>query len=176
MKKNKIKRVVVIDFDGTLINTIGPEDGKPIWKEKTGKDYPHKGWWSKRETLDIDVFDNQYFEDIKGVYDNAKFEDNTFISLCTGRITPLKKEVEAILNKHEFEFDEVVLNGDKRFVVKGRNNDTLTFKLRYFDSLINEFPNIQEFEIFDDRNEHHEEFVKWGEKQKVPVIVNHVKR
>jgi len=47
IKKNKsdITRICVWDFDGTLINTPVPEKGYVQYKEKTGQDWPHKGWW-----------------------------------------------------------------------------------------------------------------------------------
>ena len=64
MKLEQIRKVSIYDFDGTLIKTPEPELGKKIWKEKTGEDYPHKGWWGKRESLDIDIFEHEPFADI----------------------------------------------------------------------------------------------------------------
>lgn len=39
-----IKKLSFYDFDGCLVNSPEPEEGKRIYKEKTGDDYPHKGW------------------------------------------------------------------------------------------------------------------------------------
>ena len=36
MKKEDVLKVVVIDFDGTLINTTMPEIGKKMWKKAKG--------------------------------------------------------------------------------------------------------------------------------------------
>ena len=54
-----IKKLICFDFDDTLCHTLKPEEGKVIWKEKFGTDWPHRGWWSKPETLDLDIFDTK---------------------------------------------------------------------------------------------------------------------
>ena len=51
-----IKKIVIFDFDGTLCFTPEPVEGKKIWFEKTGTVFPYPGWWSKKETLDMDIF------------------------------------------------------------------------------------------------------------------------
>ena len=48
------------DFDDTLIHTMLPDPGMQIWEEKTGKPWPYIGWWSKFETLDMDIFDMSF--------------------------------------------------------------------------------------------------------------------
>jgi hypothetical protein len=176
MKVNSVRKVAIIDMDGTLVDTISPEEGKVVWKEKTGTDYPHKGWWSKRETLDINVFKNNLYPDILSKYHRVKSEEDTFVILCTGRIIPLIKQVKAILDKHGLEFDDVILNGDKRFSVKGGQNDTLNYKLRVLSSLEDRFPNLEEIEFWDDRDNHHPVFKAWGDKQPIKVTINHVVR
>tara|TARA_R110000796_G_scaffold1673_2_gene6924 strand:+ start:5169 stop:5696 length:528 start_codon:yes stop_codon:yes gene_type:complete len=174
MDINKITKVSVFDFDGTLIDTPMPNPGKEIWKEKTGEDYPHVGWWSKPETLSLDVFDQEPFDDIASLYRTEKANPNTFVCLATGRIIPLTDQVHAILNHHGFNFDEVVLAGDKRWQSKGGN--TLSFKLAYFADLKGRFPNLEMIEIWDDRDEHHATFVQWGRLQHpLNVVINHVK-
>jgi len=41
----EIKKLISFDFDDTLVHTTLPAEGKVIWKEKTGEDWPHRGWW-----------------------------------------------------------------------------------------------------------------------------------
>ncbi len=48
---DKITNISIFDFDGTLIDTMTPEQGKKIYKEKTGKEWKYKGWWGKIESL-----------------------------------------------------------------------------------------------------------------------------
>lgn len=173
--KDEITKIAIFDFDGTLIKTMEPIEGKKIWKDKTGKDYPHRGWWGKRETLDIDIFENEPFDDIVNELNKAIDEPNTFVALCTGRISPMKKEVQAILDKHGFEFDDVILNGDKRFVQKGKggDNNTLAYKVRVLGYFASEFPNVEEIEMWDDRVEHNSTFDQWGRFQKnIKVRIN----
>ena len=40
-------KVAFFDFDGTLMNSPTPENGKIIYKEKTGVNYPYEGWWGR---------------------------------------------------------------------------------------------------------------------------------
>lgn len=173
MDVNLITKVAVFDFDGTLIHTLEPEEGKKIWKEKTGEDYPHRGWWGRRETLDINVFDNEPFPDIESIYRKEASNENTYVSLCTGRIVPLTNEVKAILDKYNLIFDDVILNGDKRFQDSGgHGNDTLAFKIRYLASLQKTFPNLKVIEFWDDRREHHSTFKQWALVQPIDVIIH----
>jgi hypothetical protein len=170
MDLEQIKKVSVFDFDGTLIDTTMPDVGKKMWKDATGEDYPHKGWWGRRESLDINIFPNKPFADIVSEFNKAKSEPNTFVVLCTGRITPLTNEVLAILNKYNFVFDDVVLTGDKRF--QGDSNNTVGFKVNYLNSLQKQFPNLEQIEFWDDRRHHHTTFVQWGKLQPIPVKIN----
>jgi len=172
MKVTDITKVSVFDFDGTLIDTTMPEVGKPMWEKAKGEEWPHRGWWSRRESLDIDVFENAPFDDIVSDFRRESANANTFVSLCTGRIVPLRDQVQAILNKYGFVFDEVVLAGQKPWG-KGAS-DTLKFKINYLDDLKNRFPNLEVIEFWDDRNEHNETFVQWGKLQEIPVQINHV--
>jgi hypothetical protein len=174
MDVNLITKVSVFDFDGTMIDTTMPEIGKKMWKDATGEDFPHKGWWSKRESLDINIFPNEPFADMVSAFNKEKANENTFVSLCTGRITPLTKQVNAVLDKNNLKFDDVVLTGDKRF--NDGAKDTLSFKINYLNSLQSTFPNLEMIEFWDDRNHHHDTFVQWGKLQTIPVQINHVKR
>ena len=174
MDINQITKVSVFDFDGTLIDTTMPDIGKKMWKDATGEDYPHKGWWGRRESLDIDIYPNDVFPDMQAEYNKAKADENTFVTLCTGRITPLANQVQAILNKHNLKFDDIALTGDKRFN-DGASN-TLAFKINYLNSLQKQFPNLKQIEFWDDRDEHQTTFIQWGKLQTISVHIHHVKR
>jgi len=174
MKREQVKKVSIFDFDGTLINTALPDEGRKIWKDKTGEDYPHRGWWSKKETLDVNVFENEPFDDMVDAFEIEKSNANTFLVLCTGRIVRLTNEVNAILDKYGFVFDDVILNGDRRYSGKGMDNDTMAFKLRVLGDMIKQFPNLEELEFWDDRDEHMVTFRQWARQQKIKVTINHV--
>lgn len=41
----------IFDFDATLFDTPLPEDGCRQYEEKTGRPWPHQGWWGCPESL-----------------------------------------------------------------------------------------------------------------------------
>lgn len=154
-----IKRIVSYDFDGTLCFTPEPLEGEKIWEKETGTVWPYRGWWSKKESLDMNIFDipvnqfvyRKYLEDVV----RKEESKDTFILLATGRIEKLRKEVELVLNHHNLSFDMVSLN-------PGMN--TLDFKIKLFEKLIEKYdPEV--FVMYDDRHQHLVEFEKWAETQ-----------
>jgi hypothetical protein len=172
MREDEIRKVSVFDFDGTLMDTLSLEIGKILWFEKTGTKFPHVGWWSKPESLDLDILPIKPFADIENLFRKESADVDTYVSLCTGRIIRLKPEVDKILGRFNFVFDEVVLNGDRKYSGKGMDNDTLAFKVRYLGGLQKRFPNLEEIEMWDDRVEHHVTFVQWGKNQNIKVKVH----
>ena len=74
------------DFDDTLIHTMLPEPGMKIWEEKTGKPWPYRGWWSKVETLDMNIFDTPKNEWTYKKYIDAKSDPTGYLILATGRL------------------------------------------------------------------------------------------
>ena len=95
---DNITKIAIFDFDGTLVDSPNPDTGKKEWEEKTGKEYPHRGWWSKRESLDTNVFDINTIKDTVMEY-LAEYEDpNTLVIMLTGRLPNQADQVEEILN------------------------------------------------------------------------------
>jgi hypothetical protein len=154
MKENlKITKIVVMDFDKTLCLTPDKETGIIQYKEKTGKDYPHQGWYGKPESLDTDIFDIPLIKEVKDAYDKLILEPHTLMVLLTGRITKCKDAVINILHKHNLEFDEAYFNN---------TNDTLSFKMKKLTEIVQQYPHCQEIEIFEDRTAHIPSFEEWG--------------
>jgi hypothetical protein len=160
----KYKKLICFDFDKTLCHTSEPVEGKIIWKEKTGYDYPHIGWWSKKETLDLSIFDTPLNKPVYSEYLKAVSDSDNFVILATGRIEELRKEVEKILNKYNLSFDGVFLN---------KGGDTFTFKRRLFERLISELQ-PEEFIMYDDRQLHLIEFEEWAKTMPCDVTINDV--
>lgn len=158
----KYKKLICFDFDATLFHTALEDEGKVIWKEKTGYDYPHIGWWSKPETLDTTIFDTPLNKPVYNEYLKAVSDSENFVILATGRIERLRPQVEAILNKNNLSFDGV-------FCKRGPG-DTLYFKTKLFETFISELK-PEEFIMYDDRQEHLDKFGDWATTQNCQIII-----
>lgn len=149
---NKITKLAIFDFDGTLFNTQTPDEGKKIWKEKTNTDWPHIGWWSKKESLDSKVFNHDPIEAVINEYKKMFGSKHTYLVMLTGRRTILSKEVENILNENGLSFDEYRYN---------YGGDTLSNKIEQINELLSKNKDIDEVVLFDDRIDHVKSFNKF---------------
>ena len=154
---NVVTKIYLIDFDGTIARTPEREEGVKIYKDKTGNDYPHKGWWGRNESLDMDMFDIEPIQSTVDVVKREYGKPNTKVFLLTGRVPKNSKSVEKILNSYGVKFDD--------FFYK-TSHDTLDFKLKKMSQLLVEYPDTQEVILMEDRQEHFAAFEKWGENNK----------
>jgi hypothetical protein len=160
----KYKKLISFDFDKTLFFTPEPETGKEIFLEKTGNNWPHRGWWGKSETLNMDIFDIPLNEWVYNHFLNYSEEFENFIILATGRLKKVEgmlDNVDKILEKNGIDFHEVHLNWGV---------DTLKFKIKLFEEKIKSL-GVEEFIMFDDRSEHLSEFEKWADKQNIKITI-----
>lgn len=146
------KKLICFDFDDTLCHTIKEQDGKLIWKEKTGKDWGHVGWWSKPESLDMDIFDTKVNPYVHAEYLDAIADPQNHVIMATGRLERLREPVVKILDNLGLEFDDIYLN---------TGGDTYLFKARLFERLIRRL-RPTEFIMYDDRYEHLIKFEHWA--------------
>ena len=154
-------KISCFDFDATLVFTPSAEEGKIKWYEKTGKPWPHNGWWGQPDSLNIDVFNiplNQW------VYEKYLEERKLcdYVFLATGRITKLQKQVLDIIKSHNIEFDDVYCNP---------NIDTIDFKRSLFDDILKKNPKVEEFTMYDDREEHFSRFIEWAKQKDIKVNI-----
>jgi len=158
------KRLISFDFDDTLCHTPKPEEGKIIWKEKTGTDWPYGGWWGRSESINPDIFDIPVNPWVYKKYLEAVADPDNYVILATGRLQKvenMRKYVDMILNKHNISFDEIYLNW---------GGDTYNFKTKLFEQLIEKL-GVNEFIMYDDRSEHLVRFEEWAEEHHVQVTV-----
>jgi hypothetical protein len=137
--KSQIIRVAFYDFDKTLVNTVNADVGRFMWEKKTKKKYPHVGWWSKKESLDRDVFD---FKPITEITERLKrdFNDKScWTVLLTNRIVNLKEEVMGILSSLGLQVDEV------KMVEKDHLNKNSRITV-----VLESLPQASVIEVFDD--------------------------
>ena len=150
------KKLSVFDFDGTLINTPLPVEGKKEYKEKTGEDWPHAGWWGQPMSLDSEIFDIDIIPSVIKAYLKEINDPNTMVVMVTGRITKLSDFVKKILDDNGLKFHEYHFNN---------GGSTESAKKKTFDKILSENPSITEISIYDDRFEHISIFKQWGENQ-----------
>lgn len=158
------KRLIAFDFDDTLCHTPKPEEGQIIWKQKTGTDWPHSGWWGRPESIDPNIFEMPINQWVYRKYLEAVSNPDNYVILATGRLR--KKEgmlenITKILNSNNIAFDEVHLNW---------GGDTYNFKTKLFEDKIEEL-GVEEFIMYDDRDEHLVKFYEWASEHHVKVTV-----
>ena len=158
-----INKIVIIDFDQTLFHTPMPEEGKKKYEEVTGEEYPHIGWWSRKESLDTNIFDIPVNEEILSKYKECESDSACMTVLCTGRVSKVEEEVKALFKEHGINFDREYF----------ARLQTLKHKLKTFEDLYQEYPEAH-ITAYDDRDDHLPEFQKWAEdKDNVDIV--HVK-
>lgn len=165
--KNEITRLVCFDFDGTLVDTGMPETHKPIWKEKTGFIFPAKtfedslkfktnnirGWWGRKESLDLDVFEFDVKSIVTDSHALAVDKEDTMVIMLTGRRKKLSSEVKKILDSHNLHFDEYRFN---------YGSDTFSNKIEQLEEILNNNETIMDVELWDDRKPDFIRFNEWG--------------
>lgn len=137
-----IKRLAAFDFDGTLINSPMKEVGKIEWSERMGQPYPHKGWWGRAESLDLNVFDIKPFPTVLHQLEREQSIPDTYVIVLTSRQEYLRPEVQAVLVKNNIHVDKL----DMKYDWKDKGRKILNY--------IQEFPDLTEINVYDDMEEH----------------------
>lgn len=166
MKQEDVKRLAIFDMDGTLIQTPLKEDGVKIYEKVKQQDWPHKGWWSKPESLDMELYDMPTVYETIYAYNQEKKDPDTVVIMMTGRRDKLAEQVKKILDHHNLEFDEYIYN---------TGGDTLGNKLNYLDKLIKKYPNVESVHMWEDRVEHVRAFKAWGDRQTINFDITIIK-
>ena len=158
--EQKPKKVVFYDFDATIMDSPHPDKGRGVYAAKTGKQYPHKGWWGRNESLYyidekgnyVDIYDLQTHPEIENQYRKDAADPNTKVVLLTNRIIQNEKVIKKALDKHGIKFDAYSYKKDHK--EKGQ---------RIWDIMQNQFPDIKCFEFYDDDHKHfqnvHDNFI-----------------
>jgi hypothetical protein len=134
-----IKKLVAIDFDKTLMQTFEPEEGKEIWSDAKGVEYPHVGWWSKPESLDMEVFDIKPFTNVLSLLRREVNNKETYVIILTSRQEKLRPEVQVVLDANHIVVDKL----DMKTSEKTKGEKILEY--------IHEFPELRQIDVFDDR-------------------------
>lgn len=147
--KSTISRIAFYDFDGTIIDSPMPDIGKLLWAKKKGIIYPHMGWWSKPESLDLEVFDIKTIKEVESRFQRDVLDKNCWVVLLTNRIEKLKPEVSKVLNFHNLKVDE--------FQMMNKLNFTKSVRIK---NVIQDFPQLTQIDILDDDERNIKDFVE----------------
>lgn len=153
--KNKTK-LSVFDFDGTLIDTPLADKGRAEYEKKTGKPWPHKGWWGQEDSLDMNIFDMKPIPSVVADYKKERANPDAMVVMLTGRIQKFGHKVKAILDANGLIFDGYYYN------TGGSTDDN---KKKTFDKILHQNPQILAVELWDDRMEHIPIFEAWGKEK-----------
>lgn len=166
-----IKKIVIFDFDDTLVLTPTPEEGKLAYQNATGQPWPHKGWWGNPKSLEPPVFNSEIGKlnpAVANAFRSFKDDAQTYIVVMTGRIAKFENQVKEILNKYGIHPDEYYFKDQKNLTQDKnypRGVDTFGYKeFVILNRLMSQ--EIQMVEIFDDREEHITKFIELGKNLK----------
>lgn len=140
------------DFDGTLIDSPMPDSGKQEWKEKTGKEYEHVGWWGRPESLSLDVFEINPIPSVLNQFRSDTTKSDTKTIMLTSRLKKLQPEIEKILQSHNIVFDELSLKQGG-----GEKDD----RIREY---LTRYPDVDTINVYDDRDKEMVVFAKMKEE------------
>lgn len=141
-KLEDIKKLCVFDFDNTLMVTPIRKVGVPMWEEYYGEKYPSKSWWGEPYSLDLDVYKDYIKPNNDVLFDfrrNINKKD-TLVIMLTHRLPKLSKYVEKVLDKFNIEFDDRLYRRSY-FLTKGDD----------IGEYIGNLPNLEEIEVWEDR-------------------------
>lgn len=144
----KITKLSFFDFDATLFDSPMPDSGKLEYKEKTGQEYPHIGWWGREESLDTNIFDIKIFPNVASKLNNDHNQDNAFVAILTSRIGKLKPQIKNLLKINNIQVDEISTKD---------NNKEKDVRIKEY---LVKYPDTQTIDVYDDREKEFNVFLK----------------
>jgi hypothetical protein len=132
--RQRRKRLVIYDFDGTIFNSPDRDQGEMLYFEATGQTWPHSGWWGQMETLLPPIVAEKPDESLLiaatvAAYRQDAQDEQTELVLMTGRPYKTKWRVQQILDHFGLTFHDYRYRGMRG--QKGR--DTLEIKVNIIE-------------------------------------------
>ena len=97
----------IFDVDDTLFNTPGFEEGRAEWERRTGKSWPHSGWFSHNESLRPPMVMLPAFA--LPVFRTARGQPGSMTVVLTGRQDAVRTALEALLAEEGLLTDLVIM-------------------------------------------------------------------
>ena len=152
-----VEELLVYDFDGTLADTPTPITGKEMYKRKTGREWPHNGWWGRKESLEppLEVYPGPAFSS----YLENRLRSDCVRIMMTGRVHKLSARVTECLRAlgiTETCFHELVF--------KKGNSNTFEYKCDELRRMMRVY-RPRKVRIWEDRVRHAEGFREFGKRE-----------
>jgi hypothetical protein len=165
------KSLMIYDFDGTLFHSPNKELGEQLYEKSTGKKWPFKGWWGRKESLSPPVVpekpdQNWYVNNVVNHQKLDSADENSTVVLMTGRPYFFKNRIIKILKYNDMIFDHYFFSGQH-----GSVGSTI-FEIKKNNLIKLMSPKYNVLKIWEDRPEHIKEFSELAKelKQKKSTI------
>lgn len=145
-EQQKVTKLFVFDFDGTLTIPPGPVEGRRMYEQRTGEKWPHKGWLSWPESLlpPIKVLPGPALAEFHSHIDRA----GSHTVILTGRVENTKPGLMAVLENFQIIPDKVYFKPDVT------DEPTSEFKQKTIKHLLaTEYPDVTLVKFWDDMPE-----------------------
>ena len=146
-----VRSIALFDFDGTLVSTAGPQEGKALLKSLR-LPWPHKAWWSEAASLQppLPLSPGPAMAAYAAAC-AAAASDKTLLVLLSGRRASLAPAVRSALARCGAPHAPHV----ELYPSEGGVEDTLTFKIRSVAELLAAHGGaLAEVIVYEDREEH----------------------
>jgi hypothetical protein len=125
-----------------------------IFKRKTRKEWPHKGWWGHPMSLDP-IFDMPLIKSVFKDYQKEASDKEACLVMMTGRPITLANQIKKILNKYGLRFHEYHFH---------RGGSTDASKMITITELLAKYPKVDKVEMWEDRPDHVTIFETFGKE------------
>ena len=142
--RQKITKLFLFDFDGTLFHTPDPVEGRLEYERLTGQCWPHAhGWMRWAESL-LPPLRSQPGPALSHFH-ACLHQSGSLTALVTGRIPCTSNAVKEILHHH-------LLYPEKYFFKDSpmEKENTPAYKIRIVQQLLKEYPDVNHVRVFDD--------------------------